>query len=155
DRTFQPGGVRSLLYGLLILVAGYQLTSAALDHKNSLPPFSQFDQRTYEILARKTGEDALIASDISEHISMFAARPSLRLPAEPAELLLIDRDYIHVDFVLLSKDLSSGGSVEDDDPGYHETYQDYVAFTASPEFLALYRLEERLPNGSVLYRRKP
>jgi 4-amino-4-deoxy-L-arabinose transferase-like glycosyltransferase len=153
DRTFQPGGLRSLLYGLLILVAGYQLASAALDHKNSLPPFSQFDQRSYEFITRQTGEDALIASDISEQISLFAGRRTLRLPAEPAELLSIDRDYIAVDFVLLSKDLSSGGSIEDDDPGYHETYQDYVAFTSSPEFLERYRLEEHLPNGSVLYQR--
>lgn len=153
DGNLRRPRVRIAIYALLILLAAYQLTSLAVEHKNSTPPISQFDQRTYEILSRKTGEDALIASDISEQISLFAERRTLRLPADPEDLFRIDGDYIPVDFVLLSRNLSTGGSVEDDDPGYHETYHDYVAFTASPEFLDLYSLEERLPNGSVLYRK--
>ena len=150
-------GFRSIQVGLstlLVLLAGYLLVSATIDHKDIPAPLSQFDQKTYDIVNRRTEEGSLIASDISEQVSLFTGRRTLRLPAEPAELLEIDTEYIQVDYVLLSRDLMIGSYAEDNEPGYHETYQDYEEFSTKPEFLDVYFLDERLPNGSLLFRRK-
>lgn len=152
-RTFASRTIHIGISTLLLLLAGYMLVTATIDHKVIPAPLSQFDQKAYEILNRRTEEGALIASDISEQVSLFTGRRTLRLPAEPAELLEIDMEYIQVDYVLLSRDLMIGSYAEDNDPGYHETYQNYEDFSTRPEFLEIYSLDERLPNGSLLFRR--
>jgi hypothetical protein len=152
--TFAFRSIQVGLSTLLVLLAGYLLVSATIDHKDIPAPLSQFDQKTYDIVNRRTQEGSLIASDISEQVSLFTGRRTLRLPAEPAELLEIDTEYIQVDYVLLSRDLMIGSYAEDNEPGYHETYQDYEEFSTMPEFLDVYFLDERLPNGSLLFRRK-
>jgi len=152
--TFAFRPIQVGLNTLLVLLAGYLLVSATIDHKDIPAPLSQFDQKTYDIVNRRTQEGSLIASDISEQVSLFTGRRTLRLPAEPAELLEIDTEYIQVDYVLLSRDLMIGSYAEDNEPGYHETYQDYEEFSTKPEFLDVYFLDERLPNGSLLFRRK-
>jgi 4-amino-4-deoxy-L-arabinose transferase-like glycosyltransferase len=153
-RTFASRTIRIGISTLLLLLAGYMLVSAASDHRDIPAPLSQFDQKAYDILNGRTEEGSLIGSDISEQVSLFTGRRTLRLPAEPAELLEIDMEYIQVDYVLLSRDLMIGSYAEDNDPGYHETYQNYEEFSRMPEFLDVYFLDERLPNGSLLFRRK-
>jgi 4-amino-4-deoxy-L-arabinose transferase-like glycosyltransferase len=144
--------LRNALLGVLVLLAAYQLLVTLSDHQAIPAPISAFDQKAYQIVDRKTGPEALIASDISEQVSLLADRRALRLPADPSELLQIDRDYISVDYVLLSKNLLESNAAEDES-GYHETYSDYLAFASSPAFLRVFQLDERLPNGSVLYRK--
>ena len=132
----------------------FQLGWEAAAHKNSSPAQSDFDRRSYKILLRETDEDALIAANISEQVSAMIERRSLRLPSDPMELLEINRTYLPVDYVLLSKDLVRGNLSDQDEPGYHETYDGYVSFVTTPEFLEIYAYEEQLPNGAVLYVRR-
>ncbi|MEJ2353834.1 MAG: hypothetical protein P8Y03_29000, partial [Anaerolineales bacterium] len=97
---------------------------------------------------------AVIAADISEQISLFSSRRTLRLPADPAELLEIDRDYLPVDYVLLSRDLLARNPAGDEESGYHETYEDYLNFVDSAAFLDVYQMGEKLPNGAMLFRKR-
>lgn len=138
----------------LIVLGLFQLGWEAAAHKNSPPAQSDFDRRSYKILLRETDEDALIAANISEQVSAMIERRSLRLPSDPMELLEINRIYLPVDYVLLSKDLVRGNLSDQDEPGYHETYDGYVSFVTTPEFLEIYAYQEQLPNGAVLYVRR-
>lgn len=142
------------LLGLLGLYAAYQLGAGISDHRNAPRPESFFDQKTQSILQRKVNPEALVASDVSEQVSLQLGVRSLRLPSDPAELLEIDRRYLRVDFVMISKGTWSGSSASEEEASYHETYRDYVAFLSSPAFLQAFTFEERLPNGSLFYRRR-
>lgn len=149
SQVFRIAGVLTLiLLGLL------QLGSEVLAHNSSPPVQSDFDLRTYKILMDKTDEEMLIASDISERISALIERRSLRLPSDPMELLEINQTYLPVDYLLLSKDLVRGNLSNKNEPGYHETYDDYVTFVTTPEFLDVFAHESQLPNGAVLFIRK-
>ncbi|MCJ7660615.1 MAG: glycosyltransferase family 39 protein [Anaerolineales bacterium] len=149
SQAFRIAGVVTLiLLGLL------QLGSEVLAHNSSPPVQSDFDLRTYKILMDKTDEEMLIASDISERISALIERRTLRLPSNPAELLEINQTYLPVDYLLLSKDLVRGDLSNRDESGYHETYDDYVTFVTTQDFLQIYAFDERLPNGAELFVRK-
>jgi hypothetical protein len=154
DRYLRPQALRAAGVGILIMLGFVQLGLGVIAHKNSPPAQSEFDVRTYSILVDKTDEDTLIASDISERISAYTERRTLRLPSDPAELLEINQGYLPIDYLLLSKDLVRGELSDQDEPGYHETYDQYVAFVATAEFLEVFAYEDQLPNGAVLYIRK-
>ena len=154
DRYLRPQALRTAGVGILIMLGLLQLGSGVIAHKNNPPAQSEFDVMTYKILVEKTDEDTLIASDISERISAYTERRTLRLPSDPAELLEINQDFLQVDYLLLSKDLVRGELSDQDDPGYHETYDQYVAYVTTPEFLEVFVYEDRLPNGAELFVRK-
>jgi len=138
----------------LILLGLLQLGLGVLAHNNSPSVQSEFDLKAYETLIDQTDKETLIASDISERISAFTERRTLRLPSNPAELLEINRTYLPIDYLLLSKDLVRGDLSNQDEQGYHETYDEYIDFVTAPEFLQIYAFDERLPNGAELFVRK-
>jgi 4-amino-4-deoxy-L-arabinose transferase-like glycosyltransferase len=154
DRSTRSNTIRTIGVVLLILVGVLQLGTEVAAHKYSPPAQSKFDQITHEYLMRKTAEDSIIASDISERISAFTQHRTLRLPADPVELLEINQTYLKIDYVLFGKDLVTDNSTNIDEPGYHETYGDHVTFVTTPAFLDIYTFEDNLPNGSLLYVRK-
>ena len=138
-----------------ILLAGLvQLGWNGMEHRSSPPPESSFDQKAYQILERKAGPQILFASDTPEKLSYVAGVRSLPLPADPQELLEINAHYLPIDYVLLSKELWTGEFGAEDEFNYHETYAAYIRFKDSPAFLEIYALEERLPNGALLYARR-
>ncbi len=152
DQFLRTQTLRAAGIAILIGLGLFQLGSVVIAHNNSLPAQSEFDLKTYKILMDETNEEALIASDISERISAMTERRTLRLPSNPAELLQINQNYLPVDYVLLSKDLVRGDLSDPDEQGYHETYDNYVHFVTTPEFLEVYDYEGRLPNGAELYK---
>ena len=154
DQYLQSQALRSAGVTILILLGLLQLGSGVFAHNSSSPVQSEFDLKAYELLMDQSDEETLIASDISERISAFIERRTLRLPSNPAELLEINQTYLPVDYLLLSKDLVRGDLSNKDEPGYHETYDDYSSFVTSPEFLEVFAYERTLPNGAVLYIRK-
>jgi len=154
DQFLRTQTLRDAGIVILIGLGLFQLGSVVIAHNNSLPAQSEFDLKTYNILMDETNEETLIASDISERISAMTERRTLRLPSNPAELLEINQNYLPVDYVLLSKDLVRGDLSDPDEQGYHETYDNYVHFVTTPEFLEVYDYEGRLPNGAELYIRK-
>jgi 4-amino-4-deoxy-L-arabinose transferase-like glycosyltransferase len=154
DQYLRSQTLRTAGFVTLIMLGLLQLGWGVRAHNNSPPALSEFDLKAYKILADQTNEETLIASDISERISAHIERRTLRLPSNPAELLEINQSYLPVDYLLLSKDLVRGDLSNQDEQGYHETYDAYVNFVTSPEFLEVFTFEGRLPNGAVLYMRK-
>ena len=154
DQYLRSQTLRTSGFVTLILLGLLQLGAGVRAHNNSPPALSEFDLRTYKLLANQTSEESLIAADISERISAHIERRTLRLPSNPAELLEINRTYLPVDYLLLSKDLVRGQLSNKDETGYHETYDEYVSFVITPEFLEVFAYEGKLPNGAVLYVRK-
>jgi 4-amino-4-deoxy-L-arabinose transferase-like glycosyltransferase len=154
DRFISSTTIRSLGVAALVLLSVWQFSSDVTSHRASTSVQSSFDQKTYAFLKQNTKPGAIIAADISEQISLFTSRRTLRLPAYPAELLEIDRDYLPVDYVLLSRDLLARNPSGDEESGYHETYEGYLNFVDSPAFLDVYQMDEKLPNGAMLFKRK-
>jgi hypothetical protein len=115
---------------------------------------SRFSLSTYETLRDRTSRETLIASDISERISLFTGARTLRLPADPHELLEINQDYLPVDYVLFSRELSRAGRAEEGSEDEAGLYQGYLDFVNAPEFLEQFSYDEKLPNGELLFKRK-
>ena len=138
---------------LFVAAAIVILSASVNNHRNVTSPESIFDERTYRILNREIDEDTVIASDISEKISLYLDVRTIRLPSNPIELIEINDRYLPLNFVLISKELLSGSSADESETGYHEIYQDYIEFVNSPAFLQAFEFERPLPNGSVLYKR--
>jgi 4-amino-4-deoxy-L-arabinose transferase-like glycosyltransferase len=153
DRLVSSSTLRSLGMAALVLLGAWQFSSDVIAHRSSAPVQSTFDQKTYRFLKQNTKANEVIATDISEQISLFTERRTLRLPADPAELLEINRDYLPIDYVLLSRDLLARNPGGDEESGYHETYEDYLNFVDSPEFLGVYQMDEKLPNGAMLFKK--
>jgi 4-amino-4-deoxy-L-arabinose transferase-like glycosyltransferase len=153
DRFISSTTVRSLGVAALVLLSVWQFSSDVISHRSSASVQSSFDQKTYAFLKQNTKPGAVIAADISEQISLFSSRRTLRLPADPAELLEIDRDYLPVDYVLLSRDLLARNPAGDEEGGYHETYEGYLNFVDSAAFLDIYQMGEKLPNGAMLFKK--
>jgi hypothetical protein len=154
DQYLPSQALRTAGVVTLILLGLLQMGSGVLAHNSSPPVQSEFDLRTYKILVDQTDEETLIASDISERISAHIERRTLRLPSNPVELLEINQTYLPVDYLLLSKDLVRGDLSNKDEVGYHETYDEYVNFVTTPEFLEVFAYEGQLPNGAALYIRR-
>lgn len=156
---FRRSGDASLLSKWLIfLIMGIGVTQLVVNvyQHTKLPPVqSRFELRTYETLRSKTNRETLIASDISERISLFAGTRTLRLPAEPQELLEINREYLPVDYVLFSRELSQASQAEGETEEEAGLYRDYLDFVNEPAFLEQFAFDEKLPNGELLFKRKP
>jgi hypothetical protein len=153
ERINLANAVQWLSLAGIIIFASLQLFQAVRVHKESPLDQSRFDRDAYAQIMRIVPPEDLIAADISERISFYTGRRTLRLPSDPAELLEIDQKYLPVDYVLISKGLDQGDSGDPSEPGYHETYQDYDQFVVSLEFLDRFTLKRRLANGSILYQR--
>jgi 4-amino-4-deoxy-L-arabinose transferase-like glycosyltransferase len=143
--------------GFILLILGIGVTQLALNvyRHTTLPPVqSRFALSTYETLRDRTSRETLIASDISERISLFTGTRTLRLPADPHELLEINQDYLPVDYVLFSRELSRAGRAEEGSEDEAGLYQGYLDFVNAPEFLEQFSFDEKLPNGELLFKRK-
>jgi hypothetical protein len=153
-RIRPPVAFVRLVPALLALLAIWQFGAALAAHRSSRPAESVHDENAYAALRAKLDRQAVVAADISEKISLRAGVRTVRLPAEPQELLEIDRDYLPIDYVLFSKDLWNSSLADASETSYHETYPDYVDFAASDPFLETFTFAERLPNGAMLFRKK-
>ena len=109
---------------------------------------------SFEELARRTPAVAVVASDLSERVALYARRRALRLPLRPAQFLALHADHLPVDYVLLSPAIAglrapAGGT------RLHQRYRRrYLRLVASPEFDAAYALVAPLPDGSLLFARR-
>jgi hypothetical protein len=139
---------------VLLLFGMAQLGWNGFEHRRIPPLESSFDRRTYEILAGKVDPGVIFAADIPEKLSYSTGARCLPLPGDPQELLEINDHYLPINYVLLSKELWTGEFSAEDEFNAHETYAAYVGFKDSPAFQEVYELEERLPNGDLLYKRR-
>ena len=153
ESALRSPALRKVIIILILVMGVVRLGQLAVEHRNRPSLYSFFEYRTYQMLTREFDPHSLVASDISEQLSLYTGRRTLRLPADPQELLAINQEYLPVDYVLISKDLWTGSSAVDE-PNYHETYQDYLPFIESTEFLSAYNFDTRLPNGAILFIRK-
>jgi hypothetical protein len=114
------------------------------------PSPDPLESQTYEILAESIDPGSVVASDISQRITLYDDLLTVRLPIAPAELLEISRDYLSIDYVVFS------AKIVDADPRTHSNmfgdYTGYLAFMHSKKFLDEFEFVRGLPNGAVLYR---
>jgi hypothetical protein len=143
-----------LVIVLLALIAIWTFGTSIVTHKSNRPSESVHDANTYAVLRAKVGSEAVVAADISEKISLHVGSRTVRLPAEPEELLEIDQVYLPIDYILFSKDLWNSSLADETETSYHETYADYVDFASSTRFLETFTFDQRLPNGAILFRKK-
>jgi 4-amino-4-deoxy-L-arabinose transferase-like glycosyltransferase len=153
----RSGGSSLLIKGVILLILGIGVTRLVVNvyQYTNLPPVqSRFALRTYESLRDKTSRETLVASDISERVSVFVGTRTLRLPADPQELLEINREYLPVDYVLFSRELSQAGLAGEEAEDEAGLYRDYLDFVDEPAFLEQFSFDEKLPNGELLFKRK-
>ena len=93
----------------------------------------------------------MVASDVSYRFTLHTGSLSLRLPLRPAELLEISRDYLPIDLLILSPD----GLDPRKGKGIFGSYAAYAAFVETPELLRVFEPAEPLPDGSLVFRRRP
>ncbi len=115
------------------------------------PAADPLESQTYEILAESIDPGSVVASDISQRITLYDELLTVRLPTAPSELLEISHDYLPIDYIVFSSKIMNA------DPSTHTSmfgnYTAYLAFMQSKRFLAEYEFIQQLPNGAALYRR--
>jgi hypothetical protein len=139
-RTAAPRMTSRLRNGVFVgvlAIAGVRLAAGLADHRD-MAVTQRFEPATYQRVQQLTDRDDLIVSDLSAEVTLFLGNPTVRYPARPEELLVIDRDYLEVDAVLLSP------------TGLR---QDYQRFVESSDFLAKFVPTAHLPNQAVLYQK--
>jgi hypothetical protein len=139
---------------VLVLLGLVQLAANTYQHTKVPLTYSWFELRTFEVLRKKTDRETLIASDISEQVSLYAGTRTLRLPADPLDLLEIHQKYIPVDYVLLSRASSRAGVSDEDEQAEAGLYLNYLDFIKQPIFLEQFTFDRTLPNGGLLFERK-
>ena len=111
---------------------------------------SNAEQAALDAIAKITGPESVIASNISIPLTVYNGNPAIMLPAFPEQLLEINRDYIAIDYVFFyapaSQVVLPQGMLS-----LYETHGVYVDFFETSEFLKTYRLIFTLPDGSMLY----
>jgi hypothetical protein len=153
-RTSLPAVLLTAL-PLITLGTGLIWLAVQVYQHTVLPPVqSRFALRTYEALREKASRETVIASDISERISLFTGARTIRLPDDPNDLLEIDREFLQVDYVLFSRDLSRTDPAGKDSEEEAGLYLDYLDFVEKPEFLEQFSFDEELPHGELLYKRR-
>jgi hypothetical protein len=139
---------------VLVLLGLVQLAANTYQHTKVPLTYSWFELRTFEVLRKKTDRETLIASDISEQVSLYAGTRTLRLPADPLDLLEIHQKYLPVDYVLLSRASSRAGVSDEDEQAEAGLYLNYLDFIKQPIFLEQFTFDRTLPNGGLLFERK-
>lgn len=129
-----------------ILCACLSLLSSTRDIHRPKPP----EPALYRAFGRSLDPDALVASDVSYLFSLYSDTLSLRLPLRPAELLEIHREYLPVDFVVLSRE----GLDPSKRRGLFGSYAAYAKFIDTPDFRGAFAAADPLPNGSLVFRRR-
>ncbi len=126
----------------LIAFGVFRFYNTAMIHKSS-PPFpSAINKKSYEYLKQVTTRDSVIVSDISYQISTFVGCRSIRLPVFPADIIKINDNYLPIDYILISNNIS---------PSY--IYSDYGTYIRSNVFLKRFKLMKILPDASALFTR--
>jgi hypothetical protein len=139
---------------VLVVLGLVQLAANTYQHTNVPLTYSWFELRTFEVLRKKTDRETVIASDISEQVSLYAGTRTLRLPADPLDLLEIHLKYLPVDYVLLSRASSRAGLSDEDEQAEAGLYLNYLDFIKQPIFLDQFTFDRTLPNGGLLFERK-
>jgi hypothetical protein len=122
------------------------LLSSARDTHRPKPP----EPAPYREFGRGLDPDTVVASDVSYLFSLHAGTLALRLPLRPAELLEIHREYLPIDFVVLSRDALDPSKGR----GLFGSYAAYAAFIDTPEFRGAFRPADPFPDGSLVFRRR-
>lgn len=112
---------------------------------------SNIEQSKFKTLSEITGQNSVIASDLSYEISLYNENPTIRLPAFPEQLLEINNKFITIDYVLLSASIAQFDMV-DEPPSLFETYSSYGHFINTQAFTETYQLVTKLSDGSILYK---
>ena len=147
-RALKPAGI-----GLLVLLGLFKLYCVVSEHK-AVPERGRGDLAFYESLAGSIGEDCVIASDISYKVSLYAGRRSVRLPADPNDLLEIDNKYLPIDYVLLSHRIVSPPTDMTNTSAAIRRYRRYAEFATSQNFRNKYQIAARQPLG-ILFVKRP
>jgi phosphate starvation-inducible membrane PsiE len=131
---------------ITILCVCLSLLSSAQDTHRPGPP----EPAPYHEFARGLDPNTVVASDLSYLFSLHAGTLALRLPLRPAELLEIHREYLPIDFVVLSGDALDPSKGR----GLFGSYAAYAAFIDTPEFRGAFRPADPFPDGSLVFRRR-
>jgi 4-amino-4-deoxy-L-arabinose transferase-like glycosyltransferase len=132
--------LKPVVLSVMILFGLFRFYNTAVTHKSSHLAASSSDNASYAILRQTITPNSIVVSDISYKTALNMGCRSIRLPAFPIDIQKIDKDYLPVDYVLISSDMW---------PEYRYSY--YSNFVNSGTFLSKFKFLQVLPNGAVLY----
>ncbi|MGD0088466.1 MAG: hypothetical protein ABSE73_00970 [Planctomycetota bacterium] len=144
-------GVLARRFALFVLLAAGGACFAANIVHAPKSKSGQACKRLSEIVEAKS----VVASDVSYKTALFCDVLSVRLPHHPAELLEIAERYLPIDYVVLSPRMLMVKPDTERSGEYYRSYREYAAFAKSDEFLRSFQLFEELPEGWLLYKRRP
>lgn len=110
------------------------------------------DQASYQLLKKYVSPKNLMVANNSHKTALFTEIPSLRLPADPYELLEIDENYVAVDYILLSAYIVNADPNQITQDVW-ENYANYAEFIQTEVFLQKFEHITQLPDGSMLYKK--
>lgn len=113
-------------------------------------PLPNADRHSYALLSQMSRGRGVVASDASAHIALYAGLPAIRLPSNPRQLLEIDKQYMPIDYVVLTTGVLR-------QPGHDMVsngYLGYASFRSSEAFRCAFELSRVLPNGAEVYARR-
>jgi hypothetical protein len=111
------------------------------------------ERRSFAILADRTPARAVIVSDLSAQVALYAGRRAVRLPPQPDQLLELCA-LRGIDHVLFGPRLGEAGYDARGLPASARPYRRYAGFRESARFQAFFAPAARLPGGATLYRRR-
>lgn len=148
------GGIaRNVLFGLVLLAGCVRLGHTIREHHRR-PLRNPALFASVRELAGSIEEGSVVASDESFLFALLAERRSVRLPDDPADLLEIDERYLPIDYVFLSRRVTSARKAEAERTQIYSSYAAYNSFIESQAFKSRYELVRWLPERGALYRRR-
>ena len=126
----------AVVVGSIFLLGGYRVFTTFRDHARYAASQPHADP-SFPELAEITGPEDVIASDLSLEITVHNGNRTVRLPAEPDDLLEIDREYLALDCLVISEHVARR--------------HPYEGFLESERFQQNFRQTERLSNGARVF----
>lgn len=129
---------RFTIYSALIIVIFFRLNDLTEIHETRTSQFQETQSESYEYLLQLPDKNPIVAASTSYLVTVKTGFRSLRLPAFPEDILRIDSDYFHIDYILIS-------------PWTFTLFPEYVEFIKSDDFNAKYSFMEKFPDNLTLF----
>jgi hypothetical protein len=134
-----------LLFGIIKLYS-----NTTIVYEKRWPEVSPAEEKTYVTIKQIATKNTIIMSDVSYKIALHGGCRTVRLPSFPKDLLEINKKYLLIDYVLISRAILENPRAK---PSLFERYPNYSKFIESKQFKRKFELMTMLPDGSALYKR--